>query len=110
MQWLPDSFSFWLPNSKTDRIFEGNRIIICNLSAPDSYGPVLTYIKSRDSLFPNQAELWLRENGSVPTHTWFLYQLQSLFPTNIAGQSICASDATDLAFHSFPPDTIMLIR
>jgi hypothetical protein len=109
VQCHPDHYSFWLPNSKTDRIFEGNRVIIHNHSSPDPLRIFLTYLSSRDSLFPNRAELWLRENGSVPTRSWFIHRLRSLFPNDIAGQSMRAGGATDLAARGFPPDAIMLI-
>jgi hypothetical protein len=109
VQWHHNTYSFWLPNSKTDRIFEGNRIIIRNLTSPNPHSPFVTYLKSRDSLFPHRTELWLRQNGSVPTRTWFLRRLHSFFPNDIAGQSMHAGGATDLTSCGFTPDTIMLI-
>jgi hypothetical protein len=109
VQWHPDAYSFSLQKTKTDRIFEGNRVVVRNHAAPDPFGPFVAYLKSRDSLFPNRAELWLRENGCVPTRTWFLHRLRSYFPHDTAGQSIRAGGATDLASRGFPPDAIMLI-
>jgi hypothetical protein len=75
-------------------------------TAPDPIGPFLT---SHDHLFPHCAELWLFENGTVSTQSWFLHWLQSYFPTDVADQSIWAGGATNLASRSFPPDNIMLI-
>ena len=109
VQWYPDAYSFWLPTSKTDRLFEGNRIIVRSHTPPDPRNPFITYLKSRDTLFPHRAELWLRANGSVPTRSWFLTRLQSYFPNDIAGHSIRAGGATDLASRGFPPDLIMQI-
>jgi hypothetical protein len=109
VQWYPHAYSFWLPISKTDRVFEGNRIIVRSQTLPDPREPFVAYLKSRDSLFPHRAELWLRENGSVPTRAWFLTRLQSYFPDDIAGHSIRAGGATDLASRGFPPDIIMQI-
>ena len=103
------SYSFTLPASKTDRIFEGNRLIIQNNTTPDPLTPFLTYLQSRDSLFPHRAELWLRENGSIPTRGWFLEKLRCYFPCDMAGQSIRAGGATDLASRGFSPDAIMSI-
>jgi hypothetical protein len=109
VQWYPGAFSFWLPASKTDRIFEGNRVIVRSQSPPDPYGPFVAYLISRDTLFPHRAELWLREDGSVPTRAWFLHQLHTYFPSDTAGQSLRAGGATDLASRGFPPDIIMQI-
>jgi hypothetical protein len=88
VQQHPGTYSFLLPTSKTDRIFEGNRVIIRSDTTPDPLVPFLTYLKSHDSLFPHRAELWLRENGSIPTRGWFLQRLRSYFPHDTAGQSI----------------------
>ena len=49
----PTAYSFWLPKSKTDHIFEGNHIIIHNHSSPHPLDPFLSYLKSRDSRFPH---------------------------------------------------------
>jgi hypothetical protein len=109
VQWHAHAYSFWLPKSKTDRIFEGNRILVRSHTTPDPHPPFISYLKSRDALFPNRAELWLHENGHVPTRAWFLRRLRSYFPHDTAGQSIRAGGATDLASRGFPPDSIMLI-
>jgi hypothetical protein len=109
VQQLPNAYSFLLPSSKTDRVFEGNRVFINDHTAPNPVGPFLTYLKSRDSFFPHRAELWLRENGTIPTRAWFLHRLQSYFPKDTAGQSIRAGGATDLAARGFPPDNIMMV-
>jgi hypothetical protein len=98
-----------LPASKTDRIFEGNRIIVRSQTSPDPYHPFVTYLKSRDTLFPHRAELWLCADGSVPTRAWFLRRLCHYFPDDTAGQSIRAGGATDLVSRGFPPDIIMQI-
>ena len=104
-----DAYSFTIPTSKTDRIFEGHRVIIQDHTAPHPLQPFLTYLNSRDTLFPHRAELWLRENGSIPTRAWFLQKLTTYFPHDTAGQSMRAGGATDLASRSYSPDAIMLI-
>ena len=109
MQLQPSSYSFAIPASKTDRIFEGNRVVIQDHTSPHPLEPFRTYLNSRDSLFPHQAELWLWENSSVPTRTWFLQKLVSYFPHDTAGQSICVGGATDLASRGFSPNAIMSI-
>jgi hypothetical protein len=109
VQLYPNGYGFWLPASKTDRSFEGNRIIILDQTTPSPLGPFLSYLKSRDHLFPHRAELWLREDGSIPTRAWFLRRLVTYFPHDTAGQSIRAGGATDLASRGFSPGAIMSI-
>jgi hypothetical protein len=109
VQIQPNTYGFLLRTSKTNRIFEGNHIIIHDHSTPSPLAPFLSYLESRDSLFPHRAELWLREDGTIPTRAWFLRRLTSYFPNDTAGQSIRAGGATDLASRGFSPDAIMLI-
>lgn len=97
-----------MPSSKTDRLFEGNRIIVRRRHDPDPLLPFITYIKLRDRHFPCRAELWLREDGSVPTRSWFIHHLRAYFPSDIAGQSLRAGGATDLALHGSSPEAIMM--
>jgi hypothetical protein len=109
VQQLSDSYSFSLPSSKTDHFFDGSHLLIQNNSSPTPLPPFFTYLKSRDSLFPHRAELWLHDDGSIPTRSWFLHTLQHYFPHDTAGHSIRAGSATDLASRGFSPDTIMSI-
>ena len=96
---LPHQYSFFLPSHKGDRTFEGNTIVIQQVSTPtDPYSPFLAYLTSRDSLFPLHPELWLTSRGAVPTRHWFISCLQILFPsTAYAGHSIRSGGATSLA-------------
>ena len=109
VQWHDNTYSFHLPNSKTDCIFEGNRIVVHDRTSPTPLPLFIAYLQSRDSLFPHRTELWLRQNGLVPTCSWFICRLRSYFPKDTAGQSLRAGGATDLASCGFTPDAIMLI-
>jgi hypothetical protein len=105
-----DQFSFFLPYHKADRFYEGNTIIIQRTTrASDPYSIFLTYLASRDRLFPLNRELWLRSNGTVPTRGWFVSRLKSYFPTDVAGQSLRAGGATSLAEAGVPPNVIQAI-
>jgi hypothetical protein len=95
---LPDQYSFLLPSHKGDPLYEGNRIVIQKIATPsDPYQPFLTYLKSRDHLFPLHPELWLTSRGTVPTRHWFLSHLRSYFPCDYAGHSMRSGGATSLA-------------
>jgi hypothetical protein len=107
---LPEGFSFFLPGHKADRFFEGNRIVLqWNASGDDPDSPFRKYLASRDSLFPFHPELWLRENGSIPTRSWFIRHLREHFPSDVAGHSLRAGGATALAQAGIPPHIIQAI-
>jgi hypothetical protein len=107
---LPEGFSFFLPGHKADRFFEGNRIVLQrNSSGDDLDSPFRKYLASRDSLFPFHPELWLREDGSIPTRSWFIRHLREHFPSDVAGHSLRAGGATALAQAGIPPHIIQAI-
>jgi hypothetical protein len=94
-----DSFSVFLPGHKADRFFEGNMILITDRKALNIFKH---YLSLRDTRFPFVSELWLLENGSVPTRRWFIHRLHSFFPSDIAGQSLRSGGATALAEDGVP--------
>jgi hypothetical protein len=100
---LPAAFLFFLPGHKADRFFEGNRVLVLKTHSPDDpFLPFTSYLKSRDHLWPYNPELWLRANGSVPTHGWFLQLLCHFVPPDISGHSLRAGGATALAEAGVP--------
>ena len=71
----PMSFQFTLPGHKADRFFEGSLVPNTPYSVElgdNDWAPFTRYLHLRDHQFPLRAELWLREDGTIPTHTWFL--------------------------------------
>lgn len=107
---LQTQYSFFLPSHKGDRFFEGNTILVQKLTtATDPYNHFVSYIESRDTLFPLHPELWLTSNGRVPTRHWFISRLRVLFPSNFAGQSLRSGGATSLAEAGADLDTIQAV-
>ncbi|KAJ3882197.1 hypothetical protein F5051DRAFT_309257, partial [Lentinula edodes] len=102
---ISDNFySFLLLTHKADTTFQGNRVLINDRIARQLF---VNYLARRDSEFPINPYLWLRENGTVPTRRWFMTQLRSLFPDrDFAGQSMRAGGATALAEDGAPPHII----
>jgi hypothetical protein len=110
VKWPAGAYQFFLPGHKADKFFEGNQIVIQRSDTPtDPYKPFLTYLKSRDSLFPFNPELWLMDDGTVPTRSFFITRLRALFDTSIAGQSMRAGGATSLAEAGVSPHIIQAI-
>lgn len=98
VEWIPEGFSFWLECHKTDRSFEGARIVITHKEHPNPVQYFRQYLTSRDFLHPFNPYLWIRQDGSVPTRSWFLDRLQSILKDNMfAGQSLRSGGATMLA-------------
>ena len=105
-----DFFQFTLPGSKTDRFFAGHQVYLRRLdSNVDPHQVFSTYLSSRDTLFPFNAELWLLENGTVPTYNWFRKRMKALFPADYAGHSVRSGGATKLAEDNVAPHLIMAI-
>ncbi|GLB44965.1 hypothetical protein LshimejAT787_1900430 [Lyophyllum shimeji] len=99
----PTQYEFTLPCSKTDRLFEGNRIIVRAIDHPSNpYPHFMSYLTSRNARFPLARELWLTSRGRVPTRTFFIRRLRKFFDPSIAGQSMRAGGATFLAESGTP--------
>ena len=104
----PNAVSFSLPGHKADRFFEGNKIVLtARADTTDPCRAVISYLRSRDALHPFHPQLWLLRDGTPPSRAWFLARLRKHFPSpSIAGQSLRAGGATDLAERGAPPHII----
>lgn len=106
----PKSFQFLLPGHKADRFFEGNIVLIQSTDLEDdAKGPFIKYLSLRDRSFPLRPELWLTENGVIPTRSWFLHFLRRHLSDNVGGQSLRAGGATALAEAGIPPHMVQAI-
>lgn len=93
------SFSYLLPSHKADRLYEGNKVLIHISNA----GPVplrcfTDYLRVRDKSFPLKPELWLREDGSIPTRRWICTLFDTHFQTRRC--NLPRSPRGTLAHHS----------
>ncbi|THH13733.1 hypothetical protein EW146_g6528 [Bondarzewia mesenterica] len=104
---LPHGFEFFLPYQKTDKFYEGDRIIVPMLRSPDDpVLPFIRYLQSRDHLHPVLPHLWTRLDGSIPTRSWFIHRLRQHFPNDVAGHSLHSGGATALAEDGVTPEFI----
>jgi len=100
-------YVFTLPTHKSDKYFEGDCIVVQKSSCnPDPLACMLSYVTLRDRLFPLHPTLWLHENGTVPSRSWFLSKLRTFFSSEIAGHSMRAGGATALAQAGASPEII----
>lgn len=105
---MPDAYSFTLPSHKSDRFFEGNKVLIRAFQSPsiDPIPFINRYLSSRDRLFPALSPLWLTEKGVVPSRSFFMSHFRLFFPKNLAGASMRAGGATYLARLGTPAHVI----
>lgn len=102
-----ESLQFQLPAHKADKFYEGNLIVLQKInSAIDPYRHFLSYLQSRDRLFPYSSPLWLRESGTVPTRSFFITRFKKFFGSDFGGQSMRAGGATRLAENGASPAII----
>jgi hypothetical protein len=59
--------------------------------------------------FPYNPEIWLRMDGSIPTHSWFMLRLRRHFASDVAGQSPRSGGATALTEAGVAPHLIQAI-
>lgn len=108
----PSWFSYFLPGHKGNRFFEGNTVVITSRTdTADAVPCMREYIACRSSNPDTCArmELFLREDGSLPTRSWFMRYLRSNFGHDIAGHSLRSGGATDLALRGVPDELIQKI-
>ena len=64
------SFQYYLPGHKADRFFDGNNgIIQSTQTSDDPLSSFLSYVDAREVTFPFCPELWLKEDGTIPTRS-----------------------------------------
>ena len=104
-----DTASYLLPHQKNSSLGTGNVVVLRSQPrlAVDPLQVLRTYIARRDTRFPQRPELWLTEEGLIPTRRWFLRHLRVFFPnTSFSGHSLHAGGATALAASGVAPDLI----
>ena len=79
-------------------LFEGNRVLVhaFDQSILDPLLSFLSYLSSRDTLFPSLSPLWLTSLGDVPTRSFFMSYFHILFSKSFGGASMQAGGATYL--------------
>ena len=107
-----DSFQFFLPGHKADKLFEGNTIMLMKPTSEhriNTFQHFTAYLQSQDEAFLYSLLLWLCSNGTVSTCSFFLSQLRLFFNKNITSQSMHAGGTTALAESGTPPSPIQAI-
>ncbi|KIK82339.1 hypothetical protein PAXRUDRAFT_97007, partial [Paxillus rubicundulus Ve08.2h10] len=98
---------FTLPSHKADQCGDGNSILVkCTARRNDTVGIMERYITGRNAAFPYHPQLWPTASGNVPTWSWFMRRLHSLFMHAVSGHSMRAGGATAMANSGIIPHLI----
>ncbi len=101
------AFKFNLPTHKADHRYHGNSVIIQSRVAPlDPVSIFSRYLSFQDSSFPFFPHLWIRQDGSLPSRSWFTRRLHLFLPKHFLGHSFRAGGATHLAAIGIPNEKI----
>ena len=108
-----DHASFRLPCHKGDSFYRGTTILLSRATATLGIDPVATlrdYVQRRDRLHCARTPLFLRADGSQPTHSWFENRFFRFLPrSDYGGHSAHAGGATHYASLSLSEPVIMAI-
>lgn len=83
-----------LPYHKGDPFYRGTDILFMPHSVANPITLLLEYLILRDGWHGAATSLFLHENGSHPTHSWFDAKLFSFLDYSFGGHSACAGGAT----------------
>ncbi len=110
VQVTPTSFSFLLHSHKSDKFFDGDRVLLDQeLTGTTPIDLFTRYLAYRDSAFPFHSHLWLKADGSIPTRRWFIQRLRHFFPSDVSGHSMRSGGATAFAVAGVPAASIQAI-
>ncbi|KAJ7150092.1 hypothetical protein C8R43DRAFT_823077, partial [Mycena crocata] len=95
-----------LPYHKGDPFYRGTDILFTEQDIANPVVLLRDYASRRDKLFPYRTELFLRENGSSPTRSWFDSKFFAILDHSFGGHSPRAGAATFYASLGLSEDVI----
>jgi hypothetical protein len=101
--------SYRLPYHKTDRFYRGTDILFTSHDVVDPVALLHEYTSRRDSLHSAKSALFLREDGSLPTRSWFDSKFFALLDRTYGGHSVRAGGATFYASLGLTEDVIQAL-
>jgi hypothetical protein len=88
---------YHLPYHKSDPLYRGTDILFTSQTIADPVGLLHMYTMKCDSLHGSRAALWLRQDGSHPTRSWFDKKFFAILSHDFGGHSPRAGGTTFLA-------------
>lgn len=90
----PNHVQYHLPYHKTDPFYRGTDILFTQQDVCDPVLLLRSYVDLRDQLHHARSPLFLCQNGSVPTRSWFDNKFFALLNRDFGGHSLRAGGAT----------------
>ena len=100
---------YHLPYHKGDRFFRGTDILFTSQEIANPVSLLQDYAKRRDALHHARAALFIRENGSHPTRSWFEAKFFTILNRSFGGHSPRAGGATFYASLGLSEDIIQAL-
>jgi hypothetical protein len=98
-----------LPYHKCDPFYHGTDILFTSQEVADPVSLLASYMVLRDQLHGAATSLFLREDGSQPTRSWFEAKFFSVLDHSFGGHSLHAGGATFYASLGLSKDIIQAL-
>jgi len=98
-----------LPYHKADRFYRGTDVLFIHQDVADPVTLLQEYATLRDARHGGKTALFLRENGTIPTRSWFDSKFFALLDRQFGGHSARAGGATFYASLGLTEDVIQAL-
>ena len=85
---------YWFPYHKADPFYCGSDVLFNSHEVADPVSLLLRYVNIRDRIHGARAALFLTQDGSIPTRSWWDSKFSNLLDRRFGGQSPHAGGAT----------------
>ena len=100
---------YHLPYHKGDRFYRGTDILFTSQEVANPVSLLQDYVKHRDAVHGGRAALFICENGSHPTRSWFEKKFFAVLDRSFGGHSPRAGGATFYASLGLSEDIIQAL-
>jgi hypothetical protein len=100
---------YCLPYHKADRFYRGTDILFTHQDVADPVTLLQEYTRRRDARHGGKTALFLREDGTIPTRSWFDNKFFALLDRQFGGHSARAGGATFYASLGLTEDVIQAL-
>jgi hypothetical protein len=109
LQFSDGRAGYRLPYHKADRFYRGTDVLFTRQDVADPVALLQEYTARRDARHGGKAALFLREDGTIPTRSWFDSKFFSVLDRQFGGHSARAGGATFYASLGLTEDVIQAL-